>query len=339
MRGAFAGCDFVSPAQLRAAGFRKVAMNYYIVHVPLHDDAGNALGVTEPVVCAHASRQGLTSTTFGVTALLHAFPTVNYVVLCGVAAGVPTPAPSFADWQSTLPAAASRTKADYDRVLLKHGETDVRLGDIVVGDGAIQFDFGKKTMTGFEPRGEPVRACEQMRTVTERLYERMRSNGERPWDAYIEQAIAKTSEHRSKPVKRPKQDKLHRHRIERNEAGDLVVVVSQEAMSRGKPAYDVPKGKPNVFRAKIGSSDMVMKDSLERDKLGRNHRVGALEMEGSAALEAASGIGDCKAIIIRGICDYADPDKNDDWWMYAACAAAGYSRVLVERLHLQIETL
>lgn len=34
-------------------------------------------------------------------------------------------------------------------------------------------------------------------------------------------------------------------------------------------------------------------------------------------------------IVIRGICDYADSHKNDDWQPYAAAAAAAYAKELL----------
>lgn len=337
LRGALGNTSFVPPASKMAPGFRAVAMTYNIAEVPTMDSDGQPRGKTEPVVCAHVMRQGLPSMSFSVTALLHAFPTVNHVILCGVAAGVPTPPPTMDGWRASLPAGRVGTKGEYHRLLLKHGETDVRLGDIVVCESAVQFDFGKATMKGFEPRGEPIRACEHMRAVNDRLYERMRSDGQRPWDAYLDEALRFASRHRRSPLKRPKVDDLWHHSLSRNEEGELVILRGESPLPRGIPTHRVPKGRPNIFRSKVGSSDMVMKDSVERDKVGRRHGVGVLEMEGSAALEAAASIGECRGLIVRGICDYADPDKNDDWWMYAACAAAAYSRCVVERLHLQLD--
>lgn len=52
----------------------------------------------------------------------------------------------------------------------------------------------------------------------------------------------------------------------------------------------------------------------------------------------ASGIADTTwemgtgYIVIRGICDYCDEYKNDDWQEYAALAAASYARDLIENL-------
>jgi len=52
----------------------------------------------------------------------------------------------------------------------------------------------------------------------------------------------------------------------------------------------------------------------------------------------ASGIADATwthkigYLVIRGICDYCDSHKNDDWQQYAAVVAAAYTRALIESM-------
>ena len=54
-------------------------------------------------------------------------------------------------------------------------------------------------------------------------------------------------------------------------------------------------------------------------------------MEGSGTADAAwSARRDY--LVIRGICDYCDTHKNDDWQRYAALVAAAYARALIENL-------
>lgn len=37
-------------------------------------------------------------------------------------------------------------------------------------------------------------------------------------------------------------------------------------------------------------------------------------------------------LVVRGICDYCDSHKNDDWQQYAAIVAAAYTRALIESM-------
>jgi nucleoside phosphorylase len=59
--------------------------------------------------------------------------------------------------------------------------------------------------------------------------------------------------------------------------------------------------------------------------------VKAIEMEGSALQSAAWHQGK-DAFVVRGICDYCDKHKNDDWQNYAALVAASYVRALIEAM-------
>jgi nucleoside phosphorylase len=52
-------------------------------------------------------------------------------------------------------------------------------------------------------------------------------------------------------------------------------------------------------------------------------------------MEAAGLLNSLSCLIIRGICDYCDAYKNDDWYKYAALVAAAYARELLLALKPQ----
>jgi nucleoside phosphorylase len=91
------------------------------------------------------------------------------------------------------------------------------------------------------------------------------------------------------------------------------------------------EGFPKISYGTIGSANTLLKDPTYRDQLGSDHNILAIEMEGSGIADAtwAGGSG---YLLVRGICDYCDADKNDKWQCYAAVAAAAYARALVETL-------
>jgi nucleoside phosphorylase len=66
----------------------------------------------------------------------------------------------------------------------------------------------------------------------------------------------------------------------------------------------------------------VIKNGGLRDELAKAH--GALCFE----MEAAGVMNDFPCLVIRGISDYADSDKHDDWQGYASASAAAYARQL-----------
>lgn len=77
-----------------------------------------------------------------------------------------------------------------------------------------------------------------------------------------------------------------------------------------------------VHRGTIASGELVIKDGVKRDKLGNEHGILCFDME------AAGVLSDFPCLVVRGISDYCDSHKNDQWHGFAAAAAAAYARQL-----------
>jgi hypothetical protein len=75
----------------------------------------------------------------------------------------------------------------------------------------------------------------------------------------------------------------------------------------------------------------VLKYPARRDQLRDEHRAKAVEMEGSGIADLA-WTRSIEYFVVRGICDYCDSNKGDDWHDYAAVVAAAYTRVLLSSL-------
>jgi nucleoside phosphorylase len=84
-----------------------------------------------------------------------------------------------------------------------------------------------------------------------------------------------------------------------------------------------------VHRGAIASGELVIKNGVLRDQLAEQYGVLCFEME------AAGTLADFPCIVIRGISDYSDSHKNNQWHGYAAAAAAAYARQLF--FHMPIE--
>ncbi|KAF3230042.1 hypothetical protein TWF192_007105 [Orbilia oligospora] len=95
------------------------------------------------------------------------------------------------------------------------------------------------------------------------------------------------------------------------------------------PKY-VSIGDPEEIKIHYGmiaSGCQVIKDAKLRDSINQQlgGQVLCLEME-------AAGLVGFPAVVIRGICDYADSNKNDDWQEYAAAAAAACAKEFINRI-------
>ncbi|KAL4788746.1 nucleoside phosphorylase domain-containing protein [Aspergillus venezuelensis] len=80
---------------------------------------------------------------------------------------------------------------------------------------------------------------------------------------------------------------------------------------------------PRVHYGPIASGSQVVKSPAKRDYLGTLYGVYCIEME------AAGVMPSLPSFVIRGISDYADSHKNDDWHNYAALAAVAYAKELL----------
>lgn len=70
-----------------------------------------------------------------------------------------------------------------------------------------------------------------------------------------------------------------------------------------------------------------MKDALVCDMLAKEKEVLCFEME------AAGLMNHFPCLVIRGICDYSDSHKNEEWQGYASMTAAAYANDLLRRIH------
>lgn len=81
--------------------------------------------------------------------------------------------------------------------------------------------------------------------------------------------------------------------------------------------------KSVVFHGVIASADILMKNAKERDTLSHETGVLCFEMEASGLMDRFP------CLVVRGICDYSDTHKNDQWQGYAAMCAAAYTKELL----------
>lgn len=101
-----------------------------------------------------------------------------------------------------------------------------------------------------------------------------------------------------------------------------------------------PAGLPDDFSMRIHYGSMacgplVVKDSEYVATLrSREHSLLALDMESYGVVLAASMCSTparaVHAVVVKGVVDYADNSKNDDWHDYAAYASAAFARHVID---------
>jgi hypothetical protein len=79
---------------------------------------------------------------------------------------------------------------------------------------------------------------------------------------------------------------------------------------------------PRVHYGVIASGNKLVKDAIERDSILKESGEDCICIE----MEAAGLMNSFPCLVIRGVCDYADSHKNDEWQEYAAATAAAYAK-------------
>jgi nucleoside phosphorylase len=260
---------------------------YWLARVP------GSNGGTHQVVIAQAD-MGNNIAGIRATQLLSHFPSVESIIMCGIAGGVPSPA---------------------------QASEHVRLGDVVVSNqkGVVQYDFVKRKLKGKRREvAEEVRAsprppsAELLEAV--RLLEVDLHRGRFPWEGHLDAGLGCLGWRRPPDS----EDRL-------DDPADPARSLTHPSDPNRRP------GQPRVFLAPIASANALLKDPDKRDALRAQFGTRAVEMEGSGIADAtwSHGVG---YLVVRGICDYCDANKNDVWQRYAAMAAAAYVRALLESM-------
>ncbi|CAG9983235.1 unnamed protein product [Clonostachys byssicola] len=227
------------------------------------------------------------------------FPHVRFALIVGIGAGIPR-----------LP------------------DHDIRLGDIAVSipkdghPGVLEYDYGKYERDGaFSLKGcldkpPPILISADGSLEEDEIMNRspLRS-------------ILRTIT-RQCVFKRPSSDDIlfHEsfHHVSKGEGCARCLDVDDEKVL-DRPERDKPR-LPVVHRGLILSGGGVIKNPDDRNRLQRDQKDAiCFEME-------AAGIADeIPCLVVRGICDYADTHKQDEWHYYAAAVAAAYAKALLQK--------
>ena len=230
--------------------------------------------------------------------MLRSFPNIQAGLMVGIGGGVPT------------------------------SDADIRLGDIIVGDLVVQYDLGK--------------------TVKGGKFERTGGSGRSPPDNLAMAVQSLRGRHNLQPSRIPVtlSEILERHpstRYKYARPTEFLDMLFEAAYDHaGEPSNwngapcgycDLSRLVPRPARSdehckihygKIASGNQVIKHGKTRDRLA--HELGAVcfEMEAAGLLDA-----NFPCLVVRGISDYADSHKNNQWQGYAAVVAEAYAKELL----------
>ncbi|KAE8377394.1 hypothetical protein BDV26DRAFT_304958 [Aspergillus bertholletiae] len=248
-----------------------------------------------------AGRYGTTTAATAANQMLSSFPGIKFGLMVGIGGGIPS------------------------------DDHDIRLGDVVVSQptgtfgGVRQYDCGKVTVNGFEE-------CGALNCPPDALLNAMgelQSNHEMMGGTSIPDIL--TSMYTAYPAMADSRrgpgyvyqgadhDRLfYSDCIHENGAKDCSRCDPEKMIQRPER----PDQDPYIHYGTIASGNKVIKDAKMRDLLANN----CLCFE----MEAAGLMNQFPCLVIRGICDYSDSHKNDQWQKYASATAAAYAKELLQ---------
>jgi len=270
------------------------------------------------VVLAYLPGMGTTSAVAVAAFMSMSFPNIKLALVVGICGGMP----------------------------LDTEKKEILLGDVIISQALIQYDFGRQYPEGFKRKkdiqdslGRPspqIRGL-QARLATRRYKQRMQDN----ITAFLEKIHAKLPS--TKPPVRESDilyhsSYLHQHQGSTacgcGEGGEICEAAlgmqcedlgCEKAMrvTRNR-LVDSSTTQPLIHYGVMGSGNAVMKSGQHRDQIAKNGGIIAFEMEGA-------GVWDYfPSIIIKGVCDYADSHKRKGWQPYAAASAAACMKALLK---------
>ncbi|KAF4554235.1 Hypothetical protein D9617_5g071120 [Elsinoe fawcettii] len=227
------------------------------------------------------------------------FPNLWFSLLVGVAAGVPN---------------LQATDGSQHR--------DIRLGDVLVcvpekdNTGVVQYDLGVCVSSDegvdFTVNGRQAETIAVVRSAVGyiKLTRRTPFKQGQLFAKWLEELQSDHDDgHFDSPP--PEEDVLFCTR-EKGAHGSTRTAIDR------KPRPDNYRSR--VWYGKIGSGNMLVRSARKRDMLRDQHDIIGLEME------AAGVMNILRAGVIRGVCDYADGQKDKKWQPYAAAVAAVYAK-------------
>lgn len=252
------------------------------------------IGVHNVVLaCLPCGVTGLTSAARVASDMLYSFQGLRVGLMVGIGGGVPSQ------------------------------EHDIRLGDVVVSKptgtsgGVIQYDFGKTVQEGrFRRTGSLDRPPDVLLTALSNL-ESKHIIEEPDLLMYLREFTT-----RYPKFAHPGQHKDQLYEASYDHVGDNPTC---ETCDASKLVCRAPRNPdaPLIHFGIIASGNGVMRHGGTRDRLRKDHDVLCFEMEAAGLMDRFP------ALVIRGICDYADSHKNKRWQPYAAATAAAFAKELL----------
>ncbi|KAF4833518.1 Ankyrin-1 [Colletotrichum siamense] len=245
------------------------------------------------IACLPSGQYGITSAALVANNMRWSFPSIKIRLMVGIGGGVP------------------------DKV-------DIRLGDVVVSNptaaspGVIQYDFGKTVQAGrFQLSGALNKPPQDLLAAVAKLRADHQLRPSRISD-YLAGMRERNPSMDAYTYRGAGQDRLYEATYEH--VGDSCDDCDLSQLVRRRPRSN---NSPWIHYGIVASANQVMKHGQTRHHLAHELDVLCFEMEAAGLMDSFP------CLVVRGICDYSDSHKANQWQEYAAATAAAYTKELL----------
>lgn len=262
------------------------------------------------VVIARPNQMGNVKAAQCAATVSQQFPNVRFALLIGIGAGIP-----------------SLSEGDLISSGSKGSRPDIRLGDVAVSipsdghPGVVEYDYGKYEADGkFLLKGSLNKPHPILISADGALQEDEIMNKGR-----MRKTLKKiTKQH--KYAKPESNDVLFNKKSSHLTGNDCTGCLN--STDKRTAQHVVNSAEPVVHRGLILSGSGVVKNPEDRLRLRRGH-ANAICFE----MEAAGIVDEIPCLVVRGISDFADTNKDDRWHYYAAAVAAAYGKAILLKIY------
>ncbi|EXM15380.1 hypothetical protein FOTG_16258 [Fusarium oxysporum f. sp. vasinfectum 25433] len=225
-------------------------------------------------------------------------------------------------------AAASNCRASFPNVKIalvigvcgvvpfKRNGDEIVLGDVIISEGIIQYDFGRRLPGQFVPKEGPLdslgRPNQEIRGVL------AQAKGIRGCQLLISEMTGYLNILRQIPELRAEYPGSAEDQKSCEQIG-----CDGKLVSRRRLQAIGPSPAPAIHFGLMASGDSVMKSGEDRDREVEARDIVAFEMEGAGVWDILP------CIVIKGACNYADSHKSKVWQRYAAATAAACTKAFL----------
>jgi nucleoside phosphorylase len=193
------------------------------------------------------------------------------------------------------------------------------LGDVIVSDGVVQYDLGRRLPEQFVPKDTLLDALGRPNTEIRALLAKLKGLRSRKtlqakMAGYMD--VLRGEPELAAAYPGAAQDKLFEATYRHVRDGTSCEECGCDGKLVPRARLEQGDGQPAVHFGLIASGDTVMKSGEDRDDIAQKTGVIGFEMEGAGVWD----IFPC--VVIKGACDYADSHKTKAWQRYAAATAA-----------------